>query len=187
MINDCEPESLEEIQTAIQRDSYDPNLQYVHYVRFGDRLFNEGNVDAALDAYRVARSLHDDRPELIQKCIECVSLIAPEAEAIPDYLVLAEKYLTKHDLMNARNAYDQVRMIDPFNHDARQGLETVTAIEKQSAMARRPETAPLGTAVRQKSRRVGLNDLLIACQDAAAAADGTDEKKLSDTRGATRK
>src|SRR5690606_30398167 len=98
IVDQCEPESLEEIQNAIQRDSYDPSLQYIHYVRLGNLLFEQGDIDNALDAYRTARSLHDDQTEIIQKCIECISLIAPEAEAIPDYLLMGEKLLLQGNL-----------------------------------------------------------------------------------------
>jgi tetratricopeptide (TPR) repeat protein len=67
LIDDCAEESMEDVQEAILRDSYDPSLQYVHYVRLGNRHFNCGNIDGALDAYRTARSLHDDQPELKRK------------------------------------------------------------------------------------------------------------------------
>jgi tetratricopeptide (TPR) repeat protein len=169
LVDECEPQSVTEIRQAIQRDSYDPSLQYLHYVRLGNCLFSLGDVDNALDAYRTARSLHDDQVELIQKCIDCLALIAPEAEAIPDYLVMAEKYLLAGNMQQARVAYNKVRMIDPFNNDARCGIESVNATEnRQNAAsgARLQDEVVLKTS-RSVNKRVALMDLLVACQDAA--------------------
>lgn len=177
LVDQCEPQSLQEIKDAIQRDSYDPSLQYLHYVRLGNHYFNNGDVDQALDAYRTARSLHDDQTDLIQKCIDCLSLIAPEAEAIPDYLVMAEKHLLAGDLQRARESYKKVRMIDPFNNDARCGIESVNATENRQNSAsggQDPDKLVLGGG-RKVTKRIALMDLLTACQEAAESQEATDE------------
>ena len=168
IVDQCEPESLEEIQSAIQRDSYDPSLQYVHYVRLGNLLFEQGDIDNALDAYRTARSLHDDQTEIIQKCIECISLIAPEAEAIPDYLLMGEKLLLQGNLEEARQTYNKVRLIDPFNNDARCGLEATEAVLRSSNSHQNVNSDDQILKTRKPvNKRVAIMDLLVACQDAS--------------------
>lgn len=177
LVDQCEPQSRQEIQDAIQRDSYDPSLQYLHYVRLGNHFFESGDVDQALDAYRTARSLHDDQTELIQKCIDCLSLIAPEAEAIPDYLVMAEKYLLAGDLQRARDSYKKVRMIDPFNNDARCGIESVNATEARmnSASGAPNQDGMVLGGGRNSAKRIALMDLLTACQEAAESQETQDD------------
>ncbi len=170
LVDECEPSSLDQIKDAIHRDSYDPSLQYLHYVRLGNCLFANGDIDNALDAYRTARSLYDDQVDLIQKCIDCLSLIAPEAEAIPDYLVMAEKQVLAGDMLKARQTYEKVRLIDPFNNDARGGLESLDATEAHRAAGKEKpaqDNVVLKTT-RSTAKRVALRDLLAACQDAAA-------------------
>ncbi len=177
IVDQCEPETVDDVRDAIRRDSYDPSLQYVHYVRLGNRQFDAGDIDNALDSFRTARSLHDDQPELIQKCIDCISLIAPEAEAIPDYLLMAEKLLLSGEMLRARLAYEQVRLIDPFNNDARGGLESVNAAENINSKANKPtEDDHVLKASRSVNKRVALMDLLVACRE--AALDPSDSKKL---------
>lgn len=181
LVDACEPQSVMEIKEAIQRDSYDPSLQYLHYVRLGNCLFSEGDVDGALDAYRTARSLHDDQTELIQKCIDCVSLIAPEAEAIPDYLFMAEKYLLAGNMDKAREAYEKVRMIDPFNNDARCGIESVDSADarKKSGTGARNTDDLVLKASRTVNKRIALMDLMVACQQAAdEGARNSDSQRL---------
>lgn len=167
IVDQCQPESVEDIKASISRDSYDPSLQYLHYVRLGNRLMENGDIDAALDTYRTARSLHDDEPRLIQKCIDCLNLISPEAEAIPDYLVMAEKQLMAGNYTEAATSYEHVRRIDPFNNDARCGLESVKSAERANLSRSTGNDNQVLKTGRAASKRVGLMDLLVACQEAS--------------------
>ncbi len=178
LVDQCEPESIDEIQAAVKRDSYDPSLQYVHYVRLGNVLTDCGDIDKALDAYRTARSLHDDQPEIIQKCIDCVSLIAPEAEAIPDYLLMAEKLLLAGDMHHARQTYEKVRLIDPFNNDAKCGIESVNAAERARSKSAPGNDDMILKTTRAVSKRVALRDLVAACQEAAQDQRSSDSQRL---------
>lgn len=179
LMNEALPESIDDLRAAIMQDSYDPSLQYLHYVRLGDALFSTGEIDQALDAYRSARSIRDDRTGVIRKCIDSLALVAPEAEAISDYLVLSEKLMHK-DPMEARKVYEHVLRLDPFNADAKRGLAAALDAEKDEAVGGRQnrDDQVLRSEPRERVRRIGLGDLLKACQD-AASADENGEKEAS--------
>lgn len=165
------PESLSALRDAIQLHAHDPMLQYVDLERYGDALMAAGHTDEALDQYRKARALHDDRPRLIQKCIDALCQIAPEREAIPDMLTLAERYLTAGDAAAARNLYERVLRLDPSCVNAKAGRDAAFKLELVSTQpggtsAPNPlDQQPLRSAHSQKKARVGMNDLLGAFGD----------------------
>jgi hypothetical protein len=89
---------------------------------------------------------------------------------------MAEKLLMAGDYSGARQAYERVRLLDPFNNDAKCGLETVNSAER-SHYSRQPahDDLVLKTS-RGVSKRVALLDLLMACQE--AALDSSDDARL---------
>lgn len=149
MASQYEPETLEALREAIKLHDYDPSLQYLDYLRLGNRLFDLGVVDQALDAYRSARELTDEKPEIIQKCIDALTQIAPEHEAIPDYLALGERYVAMNKGELAMATYDQVLLLDPQNADAIAGR-----VVAQQVINANPKSG--------KSKRVDMKDLLEA-------------------------
>ncbi|MGI8906879.1 MAG: tetratricopeptide repeat protein [Candidatus Sumerlaeaceae bacterium] len=168
--SELQPESVDALMQEIQKHARDPFLQYLAYIRLGNRLFEDGDIDRALDTYRTARSLNDERPQTIQKCVDCVSLIAPEAEAIPDYIALAERYMVAGDPARARKVYEHIARLDPFNADAGRGLVAAVQAENGARSVHKADTRHdrqvLGR--RERKKRVGLEELLSACKDAAA-------------------
>lgn len=123
-----EPESVEKLQNMIEHHEKDADLQYLDYVRYGDQLTSQGMIDKALEAYRKARDINDDRPELIQKYIDALTQIAPENEAIPDYIAIASRFLTLGDHGRAGQIYEHVLRLDPGNPAARLGKTAVQAV-----------------------------------------------------------
>jgi tetratricopeptide (TPR) repeat protein len=170
---DLQPHKIAELRKQLANYQDNMQLQYLAYIRLGHRLFQEGDIDNALDAFRSARSLNDDRPQVIQRCIDCMALIAPEAEAIPDYIALAEKYMRRNDATAARQVYEQITRLDPFNDDARRGLVAAIQAERapraNSEADTRQDRQVLGR--RERRKRVALDELLSACKEATMAAE----------------
>jgi tetratricopeptide (TPR) repeat protein len=173
MAAELEPRPLEFLAGAIHTSVHDPCLHYLSYIRYGDRLFEDGEIDAALDNYRSARGLNDERPQLIQKCIDCISLVAPEAEAIPDYVALAERYMAAGEATKARKVYEHIGRVDPFNADARAGLAKAVEAERSPRSISNSDTQKdrqvLGRRP-DRQKRVALEELLAACQDAVSSS-----------------
>jgi tetratricopeptide (TPR) repeat protein len=111
----CAPTELNQLQLRANSSERHPALRYLDLVEAGDRLAGEGDVDRALAAYRAARGIDDSRPELIQKCIDALGQIAPEIEAIPDYLVLAQRYADAGEPARALEIYNHVLLLDAAN------------------------------------------------------------------------
>jgi tetratricopeptide (TPR) repeat protein len=165
---DLQPHTPADLRKLLESPTDNTELQYLRYVRLGHRLFVEGDIDNALNAFRSARSLNDERPQLIQRCIDCISLIAPEAEAIPDYIALAEKHMKRGETTEARQVYEQVARLDPFNADARSGLAAAIQAEHAPKATSQADTQQdrqvLGR--RERRKRVALEELLSACKEA---------------------
>ena len=91
-------------------------------VELGDILAERGDVDEAISMYRAARAIRDDSPDLIRKCIDCVAMIAPEHEAIPDLLALGALQAKAGQDRKANETYERVLALDPHNDAAKAGL-----------------------------------------------------------------
>lgn len=116
-----EPEKPEVLRSLIRQHAGNPSIQYMDYVRYGDALNEAGDIDGALAAYRQARAIDDSKISLIQKCIDAITQIAPEHEALPDYIALADRYMAADDPRRAQQLYEHVLRMDPSNTTARNG------------------------------------------------------------------
>jgi tetratricopeptide (TPR) repeat protein len=123
-------ETPEMLRARIEADAGDPKQQYYDWIRLGDLLVERGDVEQGLDAYRKARAINDDAPELIRKYIDALVLIIPEHEAIPDFLALAERYFGVGDYTRAVEVYEHVLKLDPRNSAARSGKHTAERMTK---------------------------------------------------------
>lgn len=119
--SEYDPETKEMLHEMLLAHAHDPGLQYLDYIRYGDRLAELGEIDAALAAYCEARGLNDERPELIQKYIDALVQIAPEHAAINEYLSLAQSYQASGQKKQAADVYAHILRLDPTNQAAAAG------------------------------------------------------------------
>jgi tetratricopeptide (TPR) repeat protein len=125
-----QPETVDLLRHLLQEHRSKRNLMYINYARLGDKLAEQGQIDAALSAYGDARAISDSSASLIQKYIDVYVQIAPENAAIPDYLLLAQKHTIAGDKSAAQSTYQHVLLLDPENFEAQAG---VTALAKWRA------------------------------------------------------
>jgi tetratricopeptide (TPR) repeat protein len=116
-----EPETVESMRELIRQHEGDQRQLLEDYVRYGDLLAAAGEIDGALGAYREARGIRDDNPELIRKYVNVLMQIAPEHEAIPDLIALAKGYEKTGAVLRALAAYEQVLKLDGKNSIAKAG------------------------------------------------------------------
>lgn len=128
-----DPETLETLAALVAEHAHDPGLQYLDYVRYGDRLAARGDIDRALEAYRSARALDDESTALIQKYIDAYIQIAPEHEAVNDYLLLAERLLAAGNVSEAMETYDHILLLDPQNNAAKAGRQAANPAAKRKS------------------------------------------------------
>jgi tetratricopeptide (TPR) repeat protein len=157
-VSDFVSESANDLREAIQRHAYDPNLQYMDLIRLGDWLAYRGYPEKALDEYRRARALVDDRPSLIQRCIDAILQFQPEDEAIPDYLLLAERHLSLGQYTRSRKAYEHVLKLDSSNAQARAGRTLTIRAESEGRTG-------TGTGSGSTRRRITSNHVLNAARN----------------------
>jgi tetratricopeptide (TPR) repeat protein len=116
------PRIIETLRARIAAGGPDAGARRDDLVALGDILAERGDVDEAIGMYRDARAIGDDSPDLIRKCIECVAMIAPEREAIPDLLALGAFHARAGQERKAREAFERVLALDPHSDAAKAGL-----------------------------------------------------------------
>lgn len=166
IVSELAPESQAELRDAIHRHAYDPNLQYLDLIRLGDWLAYRGFPDKAMEEYRKARTLNDERPALIQRCIDAALQYLPEDETILDYLSLADRYTVLGQYTKARKAYDHVLRLDANNHEAKAGRESAIQAERKKLQeADSDDDAPLRPVKEVHKPRMDMGDLMDAISD----------------------
>ncbi|AXA36147.1 MAG: tetratricopeptide repeat protein [Candidatus Hydrogenedentota bacterium] len=116
-----EPETVESLRARLGQKGLAPKDRYDALVRLGDLLYQQGEIDGALQSYRQARDIDDTNPELIRKYVQALMQIAPEHEALADLIALARCYENKGAALRALEAYEQVLRIDSRNQVAKAG------------------------------------------------------------------